>query len=133
MSEYKHVMAFDYGTKKMGIAMGQSITGTANPLKNISAKNGIPNWEEIGKLVAEWKPDLFIVGLPLNMDGSESAISVRAKKFARRLTGRFNIPHRTVDERLTSFEAKQQTGEKSDLDAIAAKLILESYFREPDN
>lgn len=130
MPEYKHVMAFDYGTKKMGIAVGQSITGTANPLKNIAAKDGIPNWEEIEKLVSEWQPDLFIVGLPLNMDGSESEISFRAEKFARRLTGRFNIPHQTVDERLTSFEAKQFIDEKADVDAIAAKLILETYFRE---
>jgi len=129
MSEYKHVMAFDYGTKKMGVAIGQSVTGTASPLKNISAKDGVPNWEEIGKLISEWRPDLFIVGLPLNMDGSESEISLRAEKFARRLTGRFNIPHRTVDERLTSFEAKQHTDEKADVDAIAAALILESYFR----
>lgn len=130
MPEYKHVMAFDYGTKKMGVAIGQSITGTANPLKNITAKDGIPSWAEIGKLVEEWQPDLFVVGLPLNMDGTESDISIRAEKFARRLTGRFNIPHLTVDERLTSFEAKQYAEEKDDVDAIAAKLILETYFRE---
>jgi len=125
-----HIMAFDYGTKKMGVAIGQSVTRTANPLKKISAKDGIPNWKEIDDLIKEWRPNLFVVGLPLNMDGTESDISIRAEKFARRLTGRFNIPHQTVDERLSSFEAKQFSGVSDDIDSIAATLILETYFRE---
>ncbi|MFT7686315.1 MAG: putative Holliday junction resolvase [Candidatus Azotimanducaceae bacterium] len=125
-----YIMSFDYGTKKMGVAIGQTVTASANPLKKISAKDGIPNWNDIDKLVKEWQPDLFVVGLPLNMDGSESEISIRAKKFARRLTGRFNIPHKTVDERLSSFEAKLYAGESDDIDSIAASLILGTYFRE---
>jgi len=129
-SKITYIMAFDYGIKKMGVAIGQSVTFSANPLGRISAKDGIPDWNEIGKLIQEWQPDLFVVGLPLNMDGSESDISIRAEKFARRLTGRFNIPHKTVDERLSSFEAKQLSGESDDIDSIAASLILETYFRE---
>jgi len=101
------IMSFDYGTKKMGIAVGQAITGTANPLSVIPAKDGIPNWQNIEKLIKEWQPKLFVVGLPLNMDDSEGDMSIRAEKFARRLTGRFGIPHQTIDERLSSFEARE--------------------------
>jgi len=122
------VMAFDFGTKKIGVAIGQSVTGTANPLGVLKARDGIPDWREIQQLINQWQPAHLVIGLPLNMDDSASEMSMRAEKFARRLTGRFNIPHTTVDERLSSFEAKQyQTTDP--LDAIAAKLILETYFR----
>ena len=119
----------------MGIAVGQAITGTANPLSVIPAKDGIPNWQNIEKLIKEWQPKLFVVGLPLNMDDSEGDMSIRAEKFARRLTGRFGIPHQTIDERLSSFEAREfaeqeHFGKNESIDAIAAKLILETYFRQ---
>ena len=65
------VLGFDYGTKSIGIAIGQAITGSANPLMSIKAVDGIPNWDDIGKLIQEWQPDLVVVGLPLNMDGTE--------------------------------------------------------------
>ena len=121
-------MSFDFGTKKIGVAIGQTITETANPLRILSARDGIPDWQELKNLVEEWQPAHFVVGLPLNMDASGSEMSARAEKFARRLSGRFNIPHTTVDERLSSFEAKLQTGGKDPVDALAAKLILETYF-----
>ena len=124
------VMAFDYGIKKIGVAVGQSITGTANPLTILSAKVGIPDWLEVEKLIRQWQPAHIVVGLPINMDDSASEMSARAEKFARRLTGRFNIEHSTVDERLSSFEARDYVDDNQPVDAIAAKLILETYFRQ---
>jgi len=123
-------MGFDFGMKKIGIAIGQSITGTANPLAIITAKDGQPDWVALEKIVKQWQPNKFIVGLPINMDGTASEMSSKAEKFARRLTGRYDIPHQTWDERLTSFVAKEFANPYELVDAIAAKLILESYFRE---
>ena len=123
-------MGFDFGMKKIGIAIGQSITGTANPLAIINAKDGQPDWVALETIVKQWQPNKFIVGLPINMDGTASEMSSKAEKFARRLTGRYDIPHQTWDERLTSFEAKEFANPDELVDAIAAKLILESYFRE---
>ena len=124
------VMAFDYGTKKIGVAIGQSITGTANPVAILKAKDGIPDWLEVKNLITQWQPGHIVVGLPLNMDDSVSEMSIKAERFARRLTGRFNIEHSTVDERLSSFEARDYITNNEPVDAIAAKLILETYFRQ---
>jgi putative Holliday junction resolvase len=101
------------------------------------AKDGVPEWHQIEALLKEWKPKLVIVGRPLNMDGSESAMSARAKKFANRIHGRFGVPIALHDERLTSQEAKQMARErghkgdysKAPIDALAASLILESYIQ----
>lgn len=126
------VMGFDYGTTKIGLAIGQSITGTANPLVVIKAKDGIPNWHTIEQLTQEWQPNAFIVGWPINMDGSESEMSVRARKFANRLKGRFHLPTFLMDERLSSFEAAQLLGTEGvaqdQIDAVAAALIVESWY-----
>lgn len=132
----KTVLGFDYGTKSIGIAIGQSLTGTARPLRSIKAVDGIPKWEEIEQLINEWQPQLLIIGLPLNMDGSEQEITQRAKKFANRLHGRFAIPIAHQDERLTTADAKARLFEfggykalsKEQIDAMSAVLIIESYF-----
>lgn len=131
MASNNLVMAFDFGLRKIGIAVGQPVTATASPLTVIKASDGIPDWKAIGHLIDEWQPILFVVGLPLNMDDSESEMSRLAEKFARRLHGRFNIPYEMMDERLTSFEAGSTSRDADKpLDHLAAKLILESYFRE---
>ncbi|MBW8184402.1 Holliday junction resolvase RuvX [Shewanella nanhaiensis] len=130
------VLGFDYGTKSIGIAIGQSLTGSANPLLSIKAVDGIPKWEEIGMLIEEWRPDLVVVGLPLNMDGSEQEMTQRAKKFANRINGRFGVKVETQDERLTTADAKTRLFEmggykaltKGQVDAMSAVLIVESYF-----
>ncbi|ACA85628.1 Holliday junction resolvase RuvX [Shewanella woodyi] len=130
------VLGFDYGTKSIGIAIGQSLTGSANPLLSIKAVDGIPKWEEIGMLIEEWRPDLVVVGLPLNMDGSEQEMTQRAKKFANRISGRFGVKVETQDERLTTADAKTRLFEmggykaltKGQVDAMSAVLIVESYF-----
>lgn len=133
------ILAFDYGTKSVGVAYGQSLTGTANELAPLPAREGIPNWESVGRLLQEWQPQQLLVGLPLNMDDSESELAKRARKFANRLHGRFGLPIVLFDERLSTREAKEearQRGHKgnyaqSPVDSIAARLILESYFATP--
>ncbi|WP_019528838.1 Holliday junction resolvase RuvX [Dasania marina] len=134
------VIAFDYGLKTIGVAVGQSLTQTANPLAEIKANDGVPtNWQEIEQLLKEWQPDTCVVGLPLNMDGSRSEMCTRAEKFARRLNGRFGVNVTTMDERLSSFEARgdiiEHTGSRDfkqqGVDSWSAKLILESWFNQP--
>jgi putative Holliday junction resolvase len=130
------LLAFDYGLKNIGVAFGQSVTGTAKELPPLAARDGIPNWEEIAKLIAEWQPQRLLVGLPLNMDDSESELSQRARKFANRLHGRFGLHVELFDERLTTRLAKEEARERghkgnyavTPVDSIAARLLLESWF-----
>ena len=130
-------LAFDFGLRTIGVAYGQSLTGTATPLSHLKARDGIPDWEQIEALIQEWRPSQLVVGLPLNMDGTESELSRLARKFARRLQGRFALAVDLMDERLSSVEAKQKAkaqGHKGDyqqhpIDSLAAQLILESWFR----
>ncbi|MFB1035280.1 MAG: Holliday junction resolvase RuvX [Sinobacterium sp.] len=121
-------LGFDFGSKKIGVASGQSLTATASPLDILKAKNGIPNWDDIGQLVQQWQPQLIIVGLPLNMDGSESDLSLRAKKFARRLAANYTCAVGVMDERLTSRAARELSSHDGQVDHVAAALILESWF-----
>ncbi len=130
------LLGFDYGTKQIGVAVGQAITGQARELCVLKAQNGVPDWQRVEALLKEWQPDTLVVGLPLNMDGSRSEMSERAEKFARRLHGRFNLPVHTHDERLTTFEAKGQRlaqGQRGGyrerpVDALAAALLLEGWM-----
>ncbi|WP_426415422.1 Holliday junction resolvase RuvX [Aestuariirhabdus sp. LZHN29] len=135
-SSPRQVMAFDYGLRNIGVAVGQTLTGTSSPLAPIRARDGVPDWDEVGKLIREWEPDTFIVGIPLNMDGSDSEMSARARKFGNRLNGRFQKPWIGVDERLSSREAKglaRELGHRGDynerpIDGLAAQLILTSWL-----
>lgn len=132
------LMAFDFGIQRMGVAIGQRLTATAQELSPLKAKDGVPNWQQLESIIKEWQPDAFVVGLPLNMDGSESDMSRRALKFARRLEGRFGKPSFTHDERLSSFEAKGQVmaqGGSRDfgrhsVDGLAAVIILEGFMAQ---
>ena len=125
------IIAFDFGTQKTGMAVGSSIIESATPLALFPMKDGIPNWDE---------PNLFLVGLPLNMDDSESELSTRARKFARRLRHQTNIETLMVDERLTTREARdeldhyhaQGRAKKLAADSIAAALFIESWYRNPE-
>ncbi|MFP6834198.1 MAG: Holliday junction resolvase RuvX [Porticoccaceae bacterium] len=140
---HQTIMAFDYGLRQMGVATGQTLTGSARGLCILKAHDGIPNWDEVSKLLDEWTPDLVLVGLPLNMDASESELSRLARKFARRLQGRFNANVLMVDERLTSQDAKAMIREENNqgskgrtdltkIDHLAAALILQSWLDHPD-
>lgn len=132
------VLGFDFGTTRIGVAIGQSLTGQGRPLAPLKATDGIPNWDMISALVEEWQPDAFVVGLPLNMDGSENEMCQRARKFAKRLHGRYNRPYHMMDERLSSYEAKGQViaqggnrnFKENSVDGLAAQMILESWFAQ---
>ena len=125
------VLAFDYGLRRIGVAVGNALTGTATALPVLSARDGVPDWERIRRLIGEWRPALLLVGLPLNMDGTPSAMSERAARFSRRLHGRFGIRCELMDERLSSFEARERmAGDcgRTALDSVAACVILEGWF-----
>ena len=132
----RSLMGFVFGARSIGVATGQEITGTASPLTSLKANEGIPDWVQLEKLLKEWQPDLLIVGLPLNMDGTEQEMTVRARKFGQRLHGRFGFQVEFKDERLTTTDAKARLFEhggykalgKSRVDAVSAQLILESWM-----
>ena len=134
----KTIIAFDFGLRQIGVAVGNSLLQTTRVLPIIRAREGIPDWQALEKLIAEWQPDLLLVGDPLNMDGSASELGARAAKFARRLHGRLGLPVSMADERLTSFEAKQisrEQGHRGDykrnpVDSQAAELVLQSWLGE---
>ena len=133
------IMAFDFGTQKMGMAVGQALIESATPLALFPMKDGVPQWENLLKIIKQHQPQLFLVGLPLNMDDSESELSTRARKFARRLRHQSNINTLMVDERLTTREARdeldhyqaQGRGKKLAADSLAAALLIESWYRDP--
>ena len=133
----KTVLGFDFGTRWIGVAVGQTLTRQATPLHAIKTSD----WPAIEKLLDEWQPQLFIVGLPLNMRGEAQEITRRALRFARQLEGRFHIPTRLVDERLTTREAyliaieNERKKSKTDIDCLAAALITESWLENhpPDD
>ena len=106
MPKYETVMAIDFGLRNIGVAIGNTLSRTAEPLTVLSAKDGVPHWPSIIALTEEWRPNRLLVGLPINMDGSESELSRRASKFSRQLEGRLGLPVTLVDERLSSREAK---------------------------
>ena len=138
MSELRTFLGFDFGMKNIGVAVGQELTKTANPLTVIKAREGIPNWDQIKTLLDQWSPQLLVVGLPLNMDGSEQEMTAAARRFGNRLNGRFHIPVDWQDERLTTFEAldqlgirsKMQSNKREDVDRISAQLILQSWLNQ---
>src|SRR5690625_8015439 len=130
------LLAFDYGLKNIGVAAGHALTGTATALPLLKARDGVPQWDRVEEVLQEWQPEWVLVGLPLNMDDSESELSARSRKFANRLRGRFAVAVEMVDERLTSFEAKGEVmarggsrhcGEHP-VASIAARLIIETYL-----
>lgn len=126
------ILAFDFGTKKIGVAVGQTVTKTSSPLTIIFNNKNKINWEAIKEVIDEWKPELIIVGEPLNMDGSESDIMKKVESFVKKLKKISKIECEYLDERLTSFEAKEKVAEiGSDLvDAHAAKIILDNWFNK---
>lgn len=130
------VLAFDFGERRIGVAVGEHLISSANPLTTIDSESNEVRFAAITALVQEWQPKLLVVGLPLSLDGSENAVTQLCKKFARRLNGRFNLPVILIDERYSSAEASNllnQTGikgraQKVMLDQVAAQTILQSYF-----
>ncbi|RUO36183.1 Holliday junction resolvase RuvX [Aliidiomarina shirensis] len=131
------ILAFDFGTKSIGVAVGSRITNTASPLAALSAKEGIPNWQLLEKLIKEWQPDFCVVGLPLNMDGTEQPLTDLARKFGNRLHGRFGVQVKYQDERLTTASVREELFarggfrelSKGRVDSAAACTILEDFLQ----
>ncbi|MBW9265099.1 MAG: Holliday junction resolvase RuvX [Candidatus Thiodiazotropha sp. (ex. Lucinisca nassula)] len=128
------LLGFDYGSRKIGVAVGQTVTGTATALETLHLVNHKPDWQRIASLIEEWRPQALVVGLPLDVDDSETDATQPALRFSRQLEGRFHIKVYLADERYSSFEARDRLGHKAkrleNYDAVAAKLILETWLNE---
>jgi putative Holliday junction resolvase len=136
------VLAFDFGRRRIGVACGDTLSRTATPLAGLSADVDGPRWETVDSLLRDWQPALLVVGLPYNVDGSESGMTTAVRRFADELEARYALPVRLVDERYSSLEAETRLKEareaglrkrrvaKADVDAAAACVILERWFTE---
>lgn len=125
------LLGFDFGSRRIGVAVGQRITGTASALTTLAARDGQPDWTQVAKLLETWRPEALVVGLPLQLDGSRSDVTEAAERFARRLEGRFRLPVYLYDERLSSHAAEHWGGEHSrrdSLDEVAAQIILQDWL-----
>ena len=120
------VLGFDFGVKRIGIAMGNTLTGQAQPLRVIAAIDNATRFKIIGELIAEWRPARLVVGEPRHPDGAEHDMTLRSRRFANQLHGRFNLPVELVDERYSSAVLQARRGEK--IDDKAAAIILQQYF-----
>ncbi len=139
MSKHSLALGFDFGLRRIGVAVGSSATGSATPLGSATCQEGQPDWTAIEAFISEWHPDLLVVGLPYNSDGSESGMSRAARRFGNRLSGRFGLPVEFVDERLSSNEATRRLVEarrrgerrrirRQDVDPLAASIILQTWL-----
>ena len=135
-------LAFDYGERRIGVAVGQSVTGTATPLSTVDVRAGEPDWARIDGIVADWNPDALVVGEPLHVDGRPQRMTRRARRFGHALRSRFGLPVHAADERLSTVEARaemaargafrsSEAGRRRALDhPLAARIILESWLEE---
>ncbi|QWE20855.1 Holliday junction resolvase RuvX [Polynucleobacter sp. AP-Kolm-20A-A1] len=128
MSEPITVMAFDYGTRRVGVAVGNSVSRSGQALKTIAAPNLDELFREIEGLLKEWGPNQLVVGLPMHPDGTAHEMTAKAKRFGNQLHGRFSLPVAWVDERYTSAVLEGKPEMRDNLDAQSAALILEQYF-----
>lgn len=135
-------LGFDFGTRKIGVAVGHLETGIANPLQTVNAVRQKPDWEKISALITTWRPCGLVVGISHGIDGSENPVTPRIMRFCRQLEGRFLLPVYRVDESLTTFEAKQLLFDETRVsattlwkvqDQVAAQLILQSWLNENKN
>ncbi len=138
----RSLVALDYGGRRIGIATGSCITGTATPLTTAAAVGGEPDWDSMDSVINEWQPDLLVLGLPFNSDGTDSDMTSVVREFAVTLQNRYKLTVELIDERYTSVEAEarlkdeRQRGirnkklKKEDIDAKAAQIIAESWMRK---
>lgn len=134
-------LGFDFGLRRIGVAVGESVTGSARPLQTLPARDGQPDWERVQALLQDWRPHALVVGIPRHADGSAATVTAPAERFARRLQGRFGLPVHTIDEHLSSHAAEQALAERGRggarlarrpeaVDSLAAAIILETWFAE---
>ncbi len=134
MPENGCILGFDYGERRIGVAVGEHLTRTARPLTTLTSRDGKPDWTAIHHLLEEWHPARLVVGLPLHLDGKEQSMTDRARRFGNQLHGRFGLPVSYADERLTSAEATRllagKDHNKAAIDKVAAQLILQSWLEQ---
>lgn len=128
------LLGFDFGLKRIGVAVGQDITGTATALGTLKSSDGRPDWKKISELMQTWRPDALVVGLPRHADGTDAEITVSVRRFIRQLESRYRLPVHTMDERLSSHAAHEQLDKRNDpeaakgIDAVAARIILQDWL-----
>lgn len=130
------VLGFDFGTKKIGVAVGQTVTYTARPLTQLKATDGRPDWKEMDKLIQSYQPFALIIGLPLNMDGSRQPLTCAAEIFAKEVESHYDLPIFSIDERLSTVEARSQLFaqggikklSKKNIDMASAQIILQAWL-----
>jgi putative Holliday junction resolvase len=142
LTKPRTVISFDFGHVHIGVAVGQEITATASPLTTQIKRVESPDWDAISEIIAQWKPNLLVVGIPYHADGSVSTITAAALQFCRQLCSRFQLPVETIDERLSSWEADYRIANSKSggrklrqgrlpTDNVAAAVILETWFNRP--
>lgn len=130
------VLGFDFGLRRIGVAVGQTLTGGARPLITLHDRDGRPDWDGIARLIAQWQPQTLVVGLPVNMDGSPHEFGVTVQAFASELRERHGLPVEFIDERLSSHAAQQRVAvmagraAKGQIDRLAAQVILETWLTQ---
>jgi len=124
------ILSFDFGARRIGVALGNSLTGEARALETLDDERSERRFDRIGRLIADWQPDRLVVGRPCRDDGSATDSTRRCERFARQLAGRFGLPVAMVDERYSTLEAQANLGRRHDDDAEAAATILRQYFHE---
>jgi len=134
-SKPRILLGFDFGTRRIGVAVGQEVTRSARALETLKSPDGGPDWAGISRLIEQWQPDALVLGLPLNLDGSDHEVTRLVRRFGNRLRGRYNLPVYTIDERLSSAEAEALLSEqgrfdKGDVDKVAAQVILQSWLEQ---
>ena len=138
VSTRQTLLGFDYGVKRIGVAVGQTATHQASALQTLTSRHNKPDWDAISGLIDEWRPDALIVGHPVHMDGSAQPMTRAAEKFARQLTGRYHLPVHLVEERLTSDAAESDLRQQKpgysagDIDMQAACIILQDWLAQQD-
>ena len=138
MSQYRTILGFDYGTKRIGVAVGQELTATARGLTTLQNNQGAPDWARITQLIREWQPALLVVGMPTSMDNQPHLLEQSVKDFGDQLKQRYNLPVEWIDEKLSSVEAEEMLAEsdigkhrkqdKAEIDKLAAQIILQSWL-----
>ena len=131
------VLGFDYGLKHIGVAVGQTVTGTATALETVPVRSGKPDWARISALLETWQPDLLVIGEPVNMDGSEQQMTSASRRFSRQLHGRYHLEVELVDERLSSVEARERIGRfdprRTADHPVAAQVLLETWLHDRED
>jgi len=134
---HQTLLGFDYGLKRIGVAVGQRITRSATALTTVRARDGKPDWPAISHLIEDWQPDALVVGIPYHMDGTEQHMTQAARRFCRQLEGRYRLPVYQADERLTSCIVESSLpGDRDthqDIDPLAARLILQDWLQQKES